>query len=376
MREAVKTSVGNRTVFAGRCYETGQSLPDGCMAMPGSRFGILPKMNAMTNTEQTGPQASCDLVLVSWNEPGVTRLALDSIRRLSDHPYRLIVVDNASNAETVAMLEEAAQSGRYGEMTLICNPENLGWIKAINQGIERSRAKYVCLLNNDVVATPGWLRHMVEAMERNPAAGLANPQERQLRNVAHSDWNAYAQELSEKHRHQIIEIDYASGFCMMIRRELADRIGKFDEIFGMGYYEDEDFSRRALAIGYRCIRVLDALVLHHVSVSFGKDVNQKRRLGDKNRLIYENRWGRHHDWFVLANYPAGDELLRLARDRHVMYVVDNKHVNPSAMLVQHANIKFRGGKLSRQFPRMYFLIKGWQLKLQGRVKKTVVLSDR
>ncbi len=328
----------------------------------------------MTNTHQAGAPASCDLVLVSWNEPEVTRCALDSIHRHSDYPYRLIVVDNASNAETVAMLEEAKQNGRYGEMTLVLNSENLGWIKAINQGIDRSRAKYVCLLNNDVVATPGWLRHMVEAMERNPSAGLANPQERQLRNVASRDWDLYARQLAEEHRHEIIEIDYASGFCMMIRRELTERIGKFDEIFGMGYYEDEDFSRRVLAAGYLCIRALDALVLHHVSVSFGKNAERKRQLSEHNHAIYEQRWGGHRHWLVLANYPAADELLRLARDRHVLYVVENRFANSLSMDARHANIKFRGGILSRLLPRLYFLLKGWQLSRQGRIDRTMEMK--
>ncbi len=328
----------------------------------------------MTNIHQAGTPASCDLVVVSWNEPEVTRRALESIHLHSDYPHRLIVVDNASNPETVAMLEEAAQSGRYGEMVLIRNSENLGWIKAINRGIDASVAKYVCLLNNDVIATPDWLRHMVDAMECYPEAGLANPQERQLRNVSNRDWDSYALKLAQEYRSEIIEIDYASGFCMMIRRELTERIGKFDEIFGMGYYEDEDFSRRALAAGYRCIRVLDALVLHHVSVSFGKDTERKHQLSEHNRAIYEQRWGGHRHWLVLAEYPAGDELLRLARDRHVLYVVENRFVNPSVLTCRHANIKFRGGFLSRLIPRLYYLLKGWRLRRQRRIDRMVVIQ--
>jgi len=317
---------------------------------------------------------ACDIIMVTWNEPEMTARALESIKLNANHPYRLIVVDNASDAATVSMLRGASRDRRYGEMILVENRENLGWIKAINQGLEKADAKYVCLLNNDTIAMPDWLHHLAEAMERNPEAGLVNPQERQLRNVTSRDWDAYARQLSEEHRYEIIEIDYASGFCMMIRRELIDRIGKFDEIFGMGYYEDEDFSRRALAAGYRCIRVLDALVLHHVSVSFGKNAERKRQLGEYNRAIYEQRWGDHQHWLVLANYPAGDELLRLARDRHVLYVVENQFVNPEGLSSRHANIKFRGGKLSRLWPRLYFLLKGRQLRRQGRIEKTVIME--
>ncbi len=317
---------------------------------------------------------TCDIIMVTWNEPVMTARALESIHRNAAHPYRLIVVDNASNPETVALLEEAAQSKRYGEMVLIRNPENLGWIKAINKGLEQSSAKYLCLLNNDIVTTPNWLAYMVEAMERYPVAGLANPQERKLYHTANRDWDSYARRLAEKHRREIIEIDYASGFCMMIRRELVEKIGKFDEIFGMGYYEDEDYSRRALVAGYRCIRVMDALVLHHVSASFGKKPLEKRKLSERNRKIYEQRWGRHHRWLVLANFYAADELLKLARDRHVLYVVENRFTNPSMLPIQHANIKFRGGIIARLLPRTYFLFKGWQLKWQKRIDERVTLS--
>jgi len=57
----------------------------------------------------------CDIIMVTWNEPELTRKALTSIRDHSNYPYRLILIDNGSDPETIATLDEANQTQQYRE---------------------------------------------------------------------------------------------------------------------------------------------------------------------------------------------------------------------------------------------------------------------
>lgn len=318
----------------------------------------------------------CDIILVSWNEPEITRLALHSIHCHSHHPHRLIVVDNASDTETVSMLRQAEKSRCFGELTVIYNRENLGWIKALNQGLAVTQAPYVCVINNDVIVGSHWLYHMIRTMEAHSEIGLANPQERKrIGGNRLEEINRCAKRLARRYAGRFIEIDYGSGFCLLIRRAVLQAIGGFDERYGMGYYEDEDFSRRAIEAGYIVVRCLDALVVHHTSHSFGKDPERKRKVSEHNRALYEARWGRHRHVLVWARYPgAAADILRMARQRHVLYVVENRYVNRRSLPHPHANIKFRGRWIAWFAAPLYFRLKAWQLCRQGRIEQALVLD--
>ena len=91
------------------------------------------------------------IVIVTHNQIDYTRQCLDSIARLTDEPYELIVVDNASTDGTVDYLR--AKPG----VRLIVNHTNRGFPAAVNQGIAAASGKQILLLNNDVIVTTGWL---------------------------------------------------------------------------------------------------------------------------------------------------------------------------------------------------------------------------
>ena len=106
---------------------------------------------------------------------------------------------------------------------------------------------------------------------------------------------------------------------MLIKRRLFEKIGLFDEIYGMGNFEDTDFSRKAVQAGYRCVRACGAYVYHRENTSFNKvrtfDEDFKR-----NREIYEFRWGKpkriayilgKHDENVIKRLEI--EAVKLAR---------------------------------------------------------------
>jgi len=231
----------------------------------------------------------CDILIPVWNQPVLTRRCLEAIHRKTRTPYRLILIDNGSREETRKILESWVGNPSRPAI-LIRNGENLGYLGAVNQGLQISRAPYVFLLNNDIVVTEGWLERMIAFAGSRPDVGLLNPEQNHDPGKSMpEDLEAFAASQVEKPG-EWMELDHCTGGCLLIKREVIEKIGFLDEAYGQGYYEDNDFSRRAQKAGYRCLRLLDTYVWHDIEGSFKLDpeLREKRR---KNEAHFHSRWG-------------------------------------------------------------------------------------
>lgn len=229
----------------------------------------------------------CDIIIPIWNQLDITRSCIDHIIENTRYPYRLILIDNASDLETKKYLDSLERNKQI-EMAVIRNEENLGFVKAVNQGLSISKAPYVCVLNNDTCPAPGWLERMIDFAKQHEDVGLINPQ-----CDGHGDRpiDVYAGIL-KKDKGKYMEMNQCQGFCMLVKRELIDKIGGLDESFGIGGFDDTDFSMRAHMKGYRCVSIKDAYVYHHLHVSFNKSGDREKWV-KKNRSIYYEKWGKH-----------------------------------------------------------------------------------
>ena len=106
------------------------------------------------------------IVIPVFNQLKYTKLCLESIMQNTDYPYELIFIDNGSTDDTPEYLHKVHNA------RVIRNERNLGFPKAINQGIRESRGRYVVVLNNDTLVTPSWLSRMVRCAERDERIGI------------------------------------------------------------------------------------------------------------------------------------------------------------------------------------------------------------
>ena len=220
----------------------------------------------------------CDIIIPVWNELSLTKKCIASIKANTVLSYRIIVVDNASDEETAIYLKGLSSNG---EITLLRNNENFGFPKAVNQGIASSAAEYICVLNNDTEPYRGWLKEMVGVAESDPTIGIVNPSSNNL------GQKKYEAGFSGKW----IEMASCIGFCMLIKREVIQRIGNLDEVYSPGNFEDTDFSKRAIHAGYKCVMAKGAYVYHKENTSFKKRKDWDKGF-KKNRDIFHERWGR------------------------------------------------------------------------------------
>jgi len=266
----------------------------------------------------------CDLIIVTYNQLEYTKGCIASIEKNTPYPHRIIVVDNASGEDTLAYLRALEKEQR---IVLIANTVNEGWVKAVNRGIASSDAEYVCVMNNDLICYPGWLDEMVRVAKMDPKIGLVNP-EWELPKRYPFGREIYIRTVIRAGAGKYIETDWARGFCFLITRALLRRIGGFDLEFSPGYYDDWDYSVRAIKSGFIVARAHGAFVWHFKNITYlsvGNKHELSTILGQKGALFHD-RWGyplrvffagwRPWDRAVLTNV-----IRELLRDQHRVTVL-------------------------------------------------------
>jgi glycosyltransferase involved in cell wall biosynthesis len=110
------------------------------------------------------------IIVPCWNQRGFTEICFQALLRHTRPAWELIVVDNGSTDDTAAYLAGVRDAAPV-PVTIIANRENLGFPRAINQGLEAASGEYLVLLNNDAVVTDGWLDQLI-ALTRVEMGGV------------------------------------------------------------------------------------------------------------------------------------------------------------------------------------------------------------
>ncbi len=317
--------------------------------------------------------SKCDIVIPVWNQLEVTRDCVDSILKNTDYPYKLIIIDNASDAPTRDYLV-SLESISGLDLLLIRNDKNLGFVKAVNQGIVASEAPYLCIMNNDTIAASGWLSEMIKVMESNRSIGLLNPSSNTSGQFPGEMSIAEYAETLKQYKGQIQELYTCRGFCMVVTRDVIKKVGLLDEIYHVGYFDDTDYCKRAQALGYKTARAKAAYVFHKENVSFKTLKNNKDLFSDNERIFFK-RWGRHVrvGYFVdksLSSKKADCIATKVARNGHQITVFLKKGLE-WPVVIDHFDI--RRVDLSPFFFNLASIYK--VLKRKKKKKIEVLLTD-
>jgi len=198
------------------------------------------------------------VVLVLYNQVALTRACLASLRATTA-PFSLCVVDNASSDDTEAALRETPWPLDYA-----WNAENVGLIRALNQGAARVATEFACFLHNDTeMLEPEWLTRL-EAAASRPDVGLAGLYGAQgLRRDGRFVGRSIVHSLDGQARMPapVVEVAAVDGVCLFIRRALLDAVGGFDEGYGFFHGYDRELSFAVRETGQRCV-VVRAPFLH------------------------------------------------------------------------------------------------------------------
>lgn len=265
------------------------------------------------------PAAS--IVVVTRDNLPFLRICLESVlAHTTELPYELIVVDNGSSDGSRDYLERVAAVHRH--VVPIDAGENLGFARASNRGLERSRGEALVLLNDDTAVAHGWLPRLLAHLDE-PGAGLAGPSTNRIGNeaeteTAYATWGGFLDEAAQRAREldgHAFEIPTLAMFCLAMRREVWKTVGPLDERFEIGMLEDDDYALRVhdARMHSRCAD--DVLVHHFGETSFGKLVPSGERAAilAANRARFEEKWGTHWQPYGRRRRPSYEDVARRVR---------------------------------------------------------------
>jgi GT2 family glycosyltransferase len=200
------------------------------------------------------------VVIPVHNQLALTRACLDSLRGTAE-PFELCVIDNASTDETAEFIRTTPLTvdRRYHR-----NAENVGLIRALNQGAALAGGDILCFLHNDTeMRDVRWLVRLRAALEE-PAVGLAGLYgvRRVRRDGRYVDRTiVHALEGTATLRQDALEVAALDGVCLMLHRAVFDVVGGFDEGYGFFHGYDRDLSFAVREAGRRCV-VVNACFVH------------------------------------------------------------------------------------------------------------------
>ena len=292
----------------------------------------------------------CDIIIPVWNRLEDTKDCVNSIRKNTSYPYRILIVDNGSEHETSKCLN-AFEKEDPGRIKVLRNDKNLGFVKAVNKGIAFSEAEFVCLLNNDTIVNPGWLGELIKVGEKDLKIGIVNPSSNTLGQPCP---RMIVPSKEQKESGSFVELGSAFGFCMLIKKEILKDVGLFDESYGMGYFEDTDFSLRAKEKGYKSVRAIASYVYHKEKRSFSLLKSFKADFL-KNKKIFELKWGKTKRITVVSksidsnflNY-LNDIAGKYAKGKSWLYVITPKF-NTKEFFEKYSNLTFYNFKKAFYF---------------------------
>lgn len=243
------------------------------------------------------------VLVLNWNGRTLLQQFLPSwLAHIPDYAD-LIIVDNGSTDDSVSFLQE-----HYRDVHLLAFEENLGFAGGYNRAIEELDYQTVILLNSDVELTSGWLDQPMQLLNSSPEIAAVQPTLRAQRSPKDFEYAGAAGgfidrlgypfcrgrifDTIEEDRGQYadsVDLFWASGACLIIRRAVYREVGGLDTLF-FAHQEEIDLCWRLNARGWRIVSAPQSIVYHVGGASLSADSPRKVFLNFRNNLlmIYKN----------------------------------------------------------------------------------------
>ncbi len=271
------------------------------------------QLDARPRAQSHRLDARVSIILLGFNQVEYTRQCVESIRRNVRQSYELILIDNGSRDGTWEYFQSVPGA------RCIRNEDNRGVAAGWNQGLRAAQGDYVLILNNDTVLFPGTLEHLVRLCETDPSIGIVGPRCNRIAGAqavegvpyrSRPEMETFAAEWQRERDLASADYDWLKGVCLLIPRAACEKIGPFDERFGKGNFEDDDYCLRARYLGYRTCIAHDSYIHHYGSVSFGQEDADWTALMQENERKFTAKW--QH-----GATAVGDVQLRFAASAEV-----------------------------------------------------------
>jgi GT2 family glycosyltransferase/SAM-dependent methyltransferase len=238
-------------------------------------------------------QPAVSIVLVLYNQAGLTFRCLQALAQAIDVPAEVIVVDNASSDLTAALL------ARVSGCRVLAQTENLHFLRGANAGAREAQGRHVLFLNNDTQLARGSLGAACRLLDDEPDVGAVGGKilllDGTLQEAGSIVWrdgscagHGRGQDPADAAFQFRRDVDYCSGAFLMVRRALFESLAGFDPLFAPAYYEDTDLCMRVRDAGYRVVYEPTVELTHFESGS-APSSDSAARLMERNHALFVQR---------------------------------------------------------------------------------------
>jgi N-acetylglucosaminyl-diphospho-decaprenol L-rhamnosyltransferase len=249
------------------------------------------------------------IILVNYNGAKFLGECLNSIEKnIGDFAFEVIIVDNFSTDDSAKNIKF-----NFSSATLICSQSNLGFAKANNLAVNHSIGEYLLFLNTDTILIEDTPSILLDYLTQHQDVGAVSPRITfrdgsyqlscgKLPNLAiefidkiryglDQKWHHIFGDLYNQQYSTIQEMGWLTGACLMIRRDVFDQVGGFDESFFM-YFEDKDICKRVHEAGWKVVYYPKTSLIHLLGGSSSgvqKSINTYYR--DSQLYYYQKHLG-------------------------------------------------------------------------------------
>ncbi len=217
-----------------------------------------------------------DIIIITYNCKDFTLKCIKSLYDFNaDSVNKIIIVDNNSNDDSIQTIEKL-----YPKIKIIRNSANLGYAKAVNIGVHNSETELVIVSNADVEFKNDSIKNLLNTFKVDDKIAIAGPQQFYPNGNPQYCWGYTPNLLNAlkslffieylkrfyydkitRMQSKIIDVDYADGAVLAIRRDIFDKLNGFDEDYFF-YTEEADFCFRAKKIANRVVNNTASSVIH------------------------------------------------------------------------------------------------------------------
>jgi len=239
------------------------------------------------------------IIIVTYNSQDELTACLNSIERQLT-PCEVFIIDNASADSSPMIIEQLAV--RFPGVHPILNNKNRGLAAANNQPLGRCRGNYVLILNPDTILEQDTLSRLVDYLEQRPEVGVVGPRFYFEDGSPHTSYHYYwsfwnvllwrtvpyvvLRTLYDRFaRYPETEVFFVSGACLMIRRELFEKLGGYDKTYFLCVEDAADLCLRGRKEGYSTVFYPKARIIHMTGRS-REGINYFARILNYNGCLY------------------------------------------------------------------------------------------
>ena len=224
-----------------------------------------------------------------------TKACLESLRPwFGDKEIEILVVDNGSSDGSAE--KTADWCATHTSIQCLLSDSNRGFAGGMNWGVSHARGQWILLINNDTVFPEYTLDAFKRVIRETPANvamlgpvtnAAGNGQRLWKPEATSSDWLEIGRWLNRNPTHHLISVYRCDFFCIAIRHDIWLELKGLDTSFGLGYYEDFDFSLRLRKAGYEQMITEDVFILHIGGATFQGSKEARKLIKVNKKLLHK-----------------------------------------------------------------------------------------